>query len=254
MTKVTLIGGPTALIDIDGFTILTDPTFDAPGEYPIPGGVLVKQSGPAIAASSLPSIDAVVLSHAHHPDNLDTAGAAVVGSAGTVIGDAMAKDQIGHVTALAPWESTTVTGPTGSDVTITAVPARHGPVGCEEITGTVSGFVVESANAGTVYISGDNAALELVDEIAQRFPEVRLAVLFTGAARVGLFDNAPLTLTAEMAAEAAAKWPNASVFPVHSEGWAHFSEDRELLVSAFDAAGIGSRLLLVAPGESATVA
>jgi L-ascorbate metabolism protein UlaG (beta-lactamase superfamily) len=41
MTKVTLIGGPTALLDIDGLTILTDPTFDAPGEYPIPGGVLV---------------------------------------------------------------------------------------------------------------------------------------------------------------------------------------------------------------------
>jgi hypothetical protein len=57
-----------------------------------------------------------------------------------------------------------------------------------------------------------------------------------------------------MAVEAAAKWPKASVFPVHSEGWAHFSEDRELLVSAFEAAGIGDRLLLVAPGESATVA
>jgi hypothetical protein len=79
-------------------------------------------------------------------------------------------------------------------------------------------------------------------------------VLFTGAARVGLFDNAPLTLTADMAAEVAAKWPKASVFPVHSAGWAHFSEDRKLLVSAFEAAGIADRLLLVAPGESATVA
>jgi hypothetical protein len=102
--------------------ILTDPTFDAPGEYPIPGGVLVKQSGPAIAASSLPSIDVVALSHAHHPDNLDTAGAAVLGSAGKVLGTAMAKDQIDHVTALAPWESVTVAGAKGLDVIITAVP------------------------------------------------------------------------------------------------------------------------------------
>ena len=254
MTQVTLIGGPTALIDIEGFTILTDPTFDAPGEYPIPGGVLVKQSGPAIAASSLPSIDVVALSHAHHPDNLDTAGAAMLGSAGKVLGTAMAKDQIDHVTALEPWQSVTVAGARGLDVTITAVPARHGPVGCEEMTGIVTGFVVETPHTGTVYISGDNAALELVDEIAQRFPDVRLAVLFTGAARVGLFDNAPRTLTADMAAEVAAKWPKASVFPVHSEGWAHFSEDRKLLVSAFEAAGIADRLLLVAPGDSATVA
>jgi L-ascorbate metabolism protein UlaG (beta-lactamase superfamily) len=27
---ITLIGGPTALIEIDGFRLLTDPTFDGP--------------------------------------------------------------------------------------------------------------------------------------------------------------------------------------------------------------------------------
>ena len=29
--SITLIGGPTALIEIDGFRLLTDPTFDEPG-------------------------------------------------------------------------------------------------------------------------------------------------------------------------------------------------------------------------------
>ena len=52
------------------------------------------------------------------------------------------------------------------------MPARHGPVGCEEITGDVSGFVLESAGSPTIYISGDNAAVELVDEIAARFPSI----------------------------------------------------------------------------------
>ncbi|CAB4908615.1 MAG: MBL fold metallo-hydrolase [Actinobacteria bacterium] len=254
MTKITLIGGPTALIDIDGFTVLTDPTFDAPGEYPIPGGVLVKQSGPAIASADLPHIDVVALSHAHHPDNLDGAGASLLPVATTVLGTSMAAEQFSLVTALEPWQSVSLTGANGKDVIFTAVPARHGPVGCEEMTGIVTGFVIESANAGTIYISGDNAALELVDEVAARFPNVSVAVLFTGAARVGLFDNAPLTLTAEMAVEAAKKLSGAAIFPVHSEGWAHFSEDRQLLTSAFDAAGISDRLLLVAPGASATVA
>jgi L-ascorbate metabolism protein UlaG (beta-lactamase superfamily) len=32
---LTLIGGPTALIEIDGFRLLTDPTFDLPGTYQI---------------------------------------------------------------------------------------------------------------------------------------------------------------------------------------------------------------------------
>jgi L-ascorbate metabolism protein UlaG (beta-lactamase superfamily) len=31
--KITLIGGPTALIEIGGFRIVTDPTFDGSGAY-----------------------------------------------------------------------------------------------------------------------------------------------------------------------------------------------------------------------------
>ena len=164
----------------------------------------------------------------------------------------MAKSQIDSVTALEPWASTSVSAPNGREFVVTAVPARHGPVGCEEITGDVSGFVLESAGSPTIYISGDNAAVELVDEIAARFPSIEIAVLFTGAARVGLFDNAPLTLTVDMAAEVASKLTSAKVFPVHSEGWAHFSEDRVLLEDAFAAAGVSERLFLVAPGKSVT--
>ena len=33
---ITLIGGPTALIELNGFRLLTDPTFDGPGEYALP--------------------------------------------------------------------------------------------------------------------------------------------------------------------------------------------------------------------------
>jgi L-ascorbate metabolism protein UlaG (beta-lactamase superfamily) len=33
---ITLIGGPTALIEANGFRLLTDPTFDPPGEYKLP--------------------------------------------------------------------------------------------------------------------------------------------------------------------------------------------------------------------------
>ena len=42
--KITLIGGPTALIEVNGFRLLTDPTFDAPGEYPLPH-VTLKKTG-----------------------------------------------------------------------------------------------------------------------------------------------------------------------------------------------------------------
>lgn len=54
MTEVPtlqLVGGPTALITYGGLRVLTDPTFDPPGDYPRPGTqvVLHKLVGPAVA-------------------------------------------------------------------------------------------------------------------------------------------------------------------------------------------------------------
>ena len=66
--RFTHIGGPTALIELGGWTLLTDPTFDAPGgHYNFGWGTASdKVAGPAIAAADLPPIDAVLLSHDHH--------------------------------------------------------------------------------------------------------------------------------------------------------------------------------------------
>src|SRR5262245_45237410 len=65
--SITLIGGPTALIEIDGFRLLTDPTFDAPGEHRLPHVTLTKTSGPALGADAVGPIDAVLLSHDRMP-------------------------------------------------------------------------------------------------------------------------------------------------------------------------------------------
>ena len=42
-TTLTLIGGPTVLIEFDGLRLLTDPTFDPPGDYQ--GGVSKRPRG-----------------------------------------------------------------------------------------------------------------------------------------------------------------------------------------------------------------
>jgi L-ascorbate metabolism protein UlaG (beta-lactamase superfamily) len=72
---ITLIGGPTALIEIDGFRLLTDPTFDEPGAYQLPHVKLEKLVGPARSAHDIGEVDAVLLSHDQHSDNLDHSGA-----------------------------------------------------------------------------------------------------------------------------------------------------------------------------------
>src|SRR2546428_5084883 len=72
--SITLIGGPTALIEIDGFRLLTDPTFDEPGAYQLPHVKLEKLAGPAMSVRDVGAIDAVLLSHDQHSDNLDHSG------------------------------------------------------------------------------------------------------------------------------------------------------------------------------------
>jgi L-ascorbate metabolism protein UlaG (beta-lactamase superfamily) len=85
--SLTHIGGPTVLIEVGCWRLLTDPTFDPPGKsYRFGWGTgSVKLTGPAIAAPGLGPIDAVLLSHDHHDDNLDGAGRALLHTAGIVI-------------------------------------------------------------------------------------------------------------------------------------------------------------------------
>src|SRR5437588_10201291 len=77
--SITLIGGPTALIEVDGFRLLTDPTFDAPGAYQLPHVKLEKLTGPALAAKDIGEVDAVLLSHDQYSDNLDHSGREFLG-------------------------------------------------------------------------------------------------------------------------------------------------------------------------------
>jgi hypothetical protein len=96
-TTVQLIGGPTVLLTYGGLRILTDPTFDPPGDHRRPGidVVLHKLTGPAIAAEELLPIDLVLLSHDHHPDNLDDAGRELLGRAGSVLTTAAGSERLG---------------------------------------------------------------------------------------------------------------------------------------------------------------
>jgi hypothetical protein len=134
------------------------------------------------------------------------------------------------------WEEHRVQSPTGT-VTVTAAPALHGPPGIERIVGPVMGFVLEAPGEPTVYVSGDNASLDLVRQIAERFESIDVAVLFAGAARVSTVDAA-LTLTSPDAASAAQILGAQKVVGLHTEDWAHFSESRADLDAAFAGSGL----------------
>jgi len=247
-----LVGGPTAVLELAGLRILTDPSFDPPGETP---NGLHKLTRSAVGPDDVLPIDVVLLSHDHHDDNLDVSGRAFLSRAGrTVTTNAAAERLGGNATGLKPWESLEVERPGSATLDITAVPAQHGPDGTDHITGPVIGFVLRADDLPTLYVSGDNASVDVVRTIADRLGPIELAVLFTGGVSLPhRFDGAYLTLSADRAAEAAEVLGARAIVPVHYEGWAHFTQGADDLRAAFDAAGLGDRLVVPEPGGTVRV-
>ncbi|HEX2378046.1 MAG TPA: MBL fold metallo-hydrolase [Gaiellales bacterium] len=248
-----LVGGPTALIAYGGLRILTDPTFDPPGERRSSGTpvVLTKLTGPAVDADAIQPLDAVLVSHDHHADNLDTAGRELLSHAGRVLTTSAGAERLGGgATGLEPGDEVDLNRPEGGTVTVTAVAAEHGPPEVAAVNGPVIGFVLRGDGLPTVYVSGDNASVEVVRTIAAAHGPFDAAVLFTGNAQVPARwgPDVPLTLTPAAAVEAARILDPAVVIAVHQEGWAHFTSGPQDLEQAFAAAGLSDRLRSVSPG------
>jgi L-ascorbate metabolism protein UlaG (beta-lactamase superfamily) len=250
---ITLIGGPTALIEIDGFRLLTDPTFDGPGAYQLPHVKLEKLSGPALGTEAIGKIDAVLLSHDQHADNLDHAGRDFLQKAGRVLTTIAGAQWLGgHAEGLAPWATTELTGRDGHSLTVTATPARHGPAGIEPLSGDVIGFVVTSSKQGSrpIYISGDTVWYDGVAEVARRF-KAGVVLPFAGAAQTrGPFH---LTMDTNDTIETARAFPDAMIVPLHTDGWAHFRQNGGDLRASFDTLGFGARLKLLEPGVATAI-
>jgi L-ascorbate metabolism protein UlaG (beta-lactamase superfamily) len=251
--SITLIGGPTALIEIDGFRILTDPTFDAPGAYQLPHVKLEKLSGPALSAEAIGKVDAVLLSHDQHSDNLDNSGRDFLRQANRVLTTIAGAQRLGgHVEGLAPWDSAELTGRDGRSLTITATPARHGPAGIEPMSGDVIGFVLtpQPEDCRPIYVTGDTVWYDGVAEVARRF-KAGVVLPFAGAAQTrGPFH---LTMDTNDAIETARAFPDAVIVPLHTDGWAHFKQSGGDLKSSFDTLGFGSRLKMLIPGVATRI-
>jgi L-ascorbate metabolism protein UlaG (beta-lactamase superfamily) len=215
----------------------------------------VKTTAPALDSDSVGPIDVVLLSHEHRSDNLDPAGREFLPSAGRVLTTVEGAQRIGgNTSGLAPWESVEVERPDGGAVTVTATPAQHGPAGSDEVMGPVIGFLLRGDGLPTVYVSGDNASLDVVRAIADSAGTVDVAVLFAGAVQLPRrFDGAYLTLSSDRAAAAAQILDARAVVPLHFEGWTHFTQGADALRSAFAGYGISDKLLLAERGEIVAV-
>lgn len=247
--EIEYIGGPTTVLSIAGVRFLTDPTFDAGGrDYPSGSVTLKKLTSPAKSAAEIGKIDVALVSHDQHADNLDVAGRAFLKDVPLVLTTPDGAKRLGSAVGLAPWETHTIPTPSGAQLRITATPARHGPAGIEKLTGEVIGFMITIDGVGdAVYVTGDTVWYDGTAEVARRFnPEVVL--LFAG----GVVTRGPFYLTMDTndTVEAAVAFPNATIVPVHHEGWAHFTQSQQDIRITYSVVGLSDRLQLVEPKKT----
>jgi L-ascorbate metabolism protein UlaG (beta-lactamase superfamily) len=235
--RITHIGGPTALIEVDGWRLLTDPTFDPPGQrYSFGWGTSSRKlAGPAIAAADLLPIDAVLLTHEHHGDNLDPAGRELLPAASVVITTASGAKRLGGTTrGLEPWQATRLEAAGRPTVEITATPCRHGPPLSHAIIGDVIGFALrwDGQQHGVLWISGDTVLYDGVREVAARL-QIHIALLHLGGVQFPITGPVRYTMTAQDAVELCRLIRPGTAIPIHYEGWKHFRQGRKAIEREF---------------------
>ncbi|KRB73194.1 MBL fold metallo-hydrolase [Nocardioides sp. Root190] len=257
-TKVTHIGGPTTLIEVGGWRILTDPTFDPPGKrYFFGWGTTSRKLvGPSMTPEQIGPVDAVLVSHHHHGDNLDPSARELLPTWGTTLTTRKGAAKLGRgAIGLAPWESTTLEAPGKETITVTATPCRHGPVGSEPITGPVIGFALAWAGQenGQLWITGDTILYPALREVPTRI-DVGTMLLHLGSVRFRYLSGwFRYTMDAREGAELIGLVDPAHVVPVHYEGWSHFQQGRGPAEAVLARSPLADRITWLDPGEDVTL-
>jgi L-ascorbate metabolism protein UlaG (beta-lactamase superfamily) len=235
--RITHIGGPTALIEVGGWRLLTDPTFDPAGRsYNFGWGTGSKKlAGPAIAAADIGTVDAILLTHDHHEDNLDPAGRALLPTAGTIVTTSSGARRLGgSARGLDAWGTTTLEAPGRPAIEVTATPCRHGPPLSHPLVGDVIGFALgwDGQEHGKLWISGDTVLYGGVRQVADRL-QVGTAILHLGGVRFPVTGPLRYTMTAGEAVTLCGLIAPHTTIPIHYEGWKHFREGREAIEREF---------------------
>ena len=241
--RITHIGGPTVLIEVEGWRLLTDPTFDPPGgHYRFGWGTSSdKLAGPSVARrSSAASTRSCSATTTTTTTSTPRVGPCCRRPASWWPPASGARRLGGNALGLEPWATTTLAGDGRPAIEITATPCRHGPPLSHPIVGDVIGFALrwEGQQHGSLWVSGDTVLYDGVREVAQRV-DVGVALLHLGGVRFPITGPVRYTMTADEAIELCRLIEPRTAIPIHYEGWKHFREGREAI----------ERELAAAPGD-----
>jgi L-ascorbate metabolism protein UlaG (beta-lactamase superfamily) len=273
--SITHITTATAIINIDGVRFLTDPVFCPAGsEYTSsswskvpnledygftgepPKGILRSYGGPALQLHDLPPIDAVLLSHEDHVDNLDPLGRQLLDGRRvfTTPDGAHNLQPRPGVLGLHPWQTITI-NIGGKSFRITGTPCKHFP------GGDVTGFIVECDSFGVnvaglpnvVYFSGDTVWIDELAEIKRKW-HVSIAILNLGNARFK-HPNGVLQVTfdGKQAAHLMRVLAVDRMVPMHFESWGHFTEHQEDLTKTFVEERVSNKVCWLTAGDETPI-
>jgi len=244
---VTFLGHSSALIEMDGLNILSDPNFSRHIFF-----FIRRRSPIPTIVRNLPQLDLILVSHGHY-DHLDLPTlrklpreTPVVAPPGleTLLRWAGMK----HVVTLREWQSHQL-----GRVTVTAVPARHFP-GRPPLfpNAGYQGYVIEGRT--NAYFAGDSALFEGMNAIGERW-DIDVALLPIGAYEPPAFRR--FHMSPEDAIEAGRRLRAKIIVPIH---WGAFKLSLEpfdepvlRLEEAAREANLSSRVRILLPGQSISV-
>lgn len=183
--RVTLIGHATALIQLDGLNVLTDPIWSERAS-PVQWAGPKRFIPPALTLAQLPPIHAVLISHNHY-DHLDMPTLKALKDAhnplfvvGQYEGDTLRDGGITRIAELG-WQQSI---PLNDAVSVTGLPAQHwtGRGLMDRNHSLWMSFALRSSK-GAVYFAGDTGYGPQFAEAAKVAGPVRLALLPIGAYR-----------------------------------------------------------------------
>jgi L-ascorbate metabolism protein UlaG (beta-lactamase superfamily) len=259
MDSLELIGTATCLVRLGSFTILTDPNFLHRGQRAYLGKGLwsKRRTEPTCQPAQLPPLDAIVLSHLHG-DHFDRVARRDLLRDQPVLTTPQAARRLSRwgfsTSGLDTWDSEELRH--GEEtLVVRALPGIHARGVLGTLLPPVMGSMLELRRHGEVvrrvYVSGDTLTGDHVSHIAERYPEIDVAVVHLGGTRVLLHT---VTMDTEQAVDFLRRVRPAQALGVHYDDYGVFADPCSSWPERAHATGFCTDVRRVARGEVVTLA